>query len=396
MRALGTSPMCWDQVSFLDVCDIQGGTQPPKDEWISDAREGYVRMLQIRDFTQPGRAKIEYVKDSSKLKKCDNEDILIGRYGASVGKILHGLSGAYNVAIAKCILDHDRIDRDYLLMWLQSSHFQNSIQNFGGRAAQAGFNKNDLGELQIPLPPLEEQKRIAGILDAADILRAKRREALSKLDDLLQSTFLDLFGDPVTNPKGWEAKKLEDLCLGITDIDHKMPKAVESGIPFVSAKDLADDGSISFEDVKQISEEDFKRLARKGKPQKGDIIYSRIGVKLGKARLVEVDFEFLASYSCCTIKPNTRLMHRHFLCYLLDSPFILRQAHSGVRAIAVPDLGLGKIKAFKIITPPFDLQQRFAEIVSSVEEQKAKMRKHLEQLDDLFASLQQRAFRGDL
>jgi len=199
----------WDRVSFLDVCDIQGGTQPPKDEWISKAREGYVRMLQIRDFTQPDRPKVEYVKDSSKLKKCEDEDILIGRYGASVGKILNGLSGAYNVAIAKCIFDHQKIERDYLLFWLRSSHFQNAVQNFGGRAAQAGFNKTDLGELHIPLPPLAEQKRIAEILDAADALRTKRRESLAQLDTLLQSTFLDMFGDPVTNPMGLPKETLK-------------------------------------------------------------------------------------------------------------------------------------------------------------------------------------------
>lgn len=380
MRALGTSPMCWDQVSFLDVCDIQGGTQPPKDEWISDAREGYVRMLQIRDFTQPGRAKIEYVKDSSKLKKCDNEDILIGRYGASVGKILHGLSGAYNVAIAKCILDHDRIDRDYLLMWLQSSHFQNSIQNFGGRAAQAGFNKNDLGELQIPLPPLEEQKRIAGILDAADILRAKRREALSKLDDLLQSTFLDLFGDPVTNPKGWE-KLLEDRSIGwerctlgdqITlqrgkDITKKSAKPGK--IPVISS------GGVSFFHDKAFVSGPGVLLGRKG--------------SVGKVHFSNVDY--WPHDTTLFVKDFKGNLPRFVYFFFKQFPISHYEASA-----ANPSLNRNNLHPVKVLWPPLDLQQRFATIVESVEEQKAKMRKHLEQLDDLFASLQQRAFRGDL
>jgi type I restriction enzyme S subunit len=372
--------MCWDQVSFLDVCDIQGGTQPPKDEWISDAREGYVRMLQIRDFTQPGRAKIEYVKDSSKLKKCDNEDILIGRYGASVGKILHGLSGAYNVAIAKCILDHDRIDRDYLLMWLQSSHFQNSIQNFGGRAAQAGFNKNDLGELQIPLPPLEEQKRIAGILDAADILRAKRREALSKLDDLLQSTFLDLFGDPVTNPKGWE-KLLEDRSIGwerctlgdqITlqrgkDITKKSAKPGK--IPVISS------GGVSFFHDKAFVSGPGVLLGRKG--------------SVGKVHFSNVDY--WPHDTTLFVKDFKGNLPRFVYFFFKQFPISHYEASA-----ANPSLNRNNLHPVKVLWPPLDLQQRFATIVESVEEQKAKMRKHLEQLDDLFASLQQRAFRGDL
>jgi type I restriction enzyme, S subunit len=175
-----------------------------------------------------------------------------------------------------------------------------------------------------------------------------------------------------------------------------MPIAAEEGVPFISAKDLSDDGRISFENIKRISQEDFRRLSRKSKPEKGDIIYSRIGVNLGKARMVEVDFDFLASYSCCTIKPDREFVDLTYLCSLLDSPFILRQAHTGVRAIAVPDLGIGEIKAFRIIVPPLPLQREFARRVGAVEKLKAVQRASLAELDALFASLQHRAFRGEL
>ena len=182
-----TNPMGWEQMPFTDVCDIQGGTQPPKSEWISDPREGYVRMLQIRDFTQPDRPKVEYVKDRKSLKKCTEDDILIGRYGASVGKILEGLCGAYNVAIAKCLWDQDRIARAYLLTWLRSQHFQKSVTSFGGRAAQAGFNKTDLGELQMSLPPLGLQHRFAAIVDSVEQQKAAQRAHLDALDTLFAS-----------------------------------------------------------------------------------------------------------------------------------------------------------------------------------------------------------------
>jgi type I restriction enzyme S subunit len=249
---------------------------------------------------------------------------------------------------------------------------------------------------RLRLPPFSEQRRIAGVLDRAEALRAKRRAALAQLDSLTQSLFLDLFGDPTTNPKGFPTKPLDGLCRGITDIDHKMPVAVEKGVPFISAKDLTDDGRISFESVKQISEEDFRRLSRKSKPEQGDIIYSRIGVNLGKARMVEVSFDFLASYSCCTIKPNRELVDVIYLCSLLDSPFILRQAHKGVRAIGVPDLGMGEIKAFRIIVPPIELQREFSRRVIVLEKLKTAHRASLAELDALFATLQYRAFRGEL
>ena len=112
--------------------------------------------------------------------------------------------------------------------------------------------------------------------------------------------------------------------------------------------------------------------------------------------MVEVDFDFLASYSCCTIKPDRKFVDAIYLCNLLDSPFILRQAHKGVRAIAVPDLGMGEIKAFKIVVPPMDLQHEFACRVLAVGRLKTVQLASLTQLGALFAGLQHRAFRGEL
>jgi type I restriction enzyme S subunit len=323
----------------------------------------------------------------------DYPTLIVGRKG-SVGAVTYAPDGGWPIDTAFYVerLDADALDLRYLFYALRRCRLEERVIT----TSIPGLSRDDIYSARIPLPPLPEQRRIAAILDKADAVRRKRQQTLDLADQFLRSAFLDLFGDPVTNPKCWPVKKLDDLCLGISDIDHKMPKAVDSGIPFISAKDLADDGSISFKDVKQISKDDFNRLARKGRPRKGDIIYSRIGANLGKARLVEVDFDFLASYSCCTIKPRGALIDKHFLCYLLDSPFTLRQALGGVRAIAVPDLGLGMIKAFKIITPPLPVQRHFAAVVESLEKQKARRHAHLSELDALFASLRQRAFRGEL
>ena len=128
-------------IKIGEVFNFQGGTQPPKNEWKSEPMPGYVRMLQIRDFTQGKDKHIEFVKDDKKLNKCKADDILIGRYGASVGKILTGLEGAYNVAIIKTIPDESKIHKRYLYYFLLNPRFQNFIRNIGGRAAQQGFNK---------------------------------------------------------------------------------------------------------------------------------------------------------------------------------------------------------------------------------------------------------------
>lgn len=114
-------------MKLTDVCYFQGGSQPPKNQWSDEPREGYIRMLQIRDFTQDN-SKVEYVKITNSTKKCEEKDILIARYGASIGKILTGLSGAYNVAMMKVIIDEKIVDRKFIYNFLKSDVFQNYIK----------------------------------------------------------------------------------------------------------------------------------------------------------------------------------------------------------------------------------------------------------------------------
>ena len=143
-----------------------------------------------------------------------------------------------------------------------------------------------------------------------------------------------------------------------------MPKAVDDGVLFLSAKDLLNDGTINYSDnIKMISEEDFLRLSKKALPQKNDIIYSRIGACLGKARVVTKDILFLVSYSCCIIRPV--VIDSIFLATILDGNFVLDQAKKGTQSVGVPDLGMASIKQFLVPIPPLAEQQRIDEQLQS-------------------------------
>ena len=166
-------------------------------------------------------------------------------------------------------------------------------------------------------------------------------------------------------PPTWRWAYLDFLCEQIADIDHNMPKTVAHGVPFISAKDLKDDGTIDFSNSKMISEDDYERLSRKVQMRSGDIVYSRIGARLGKARIVYVDTRFLISYSCCLVRPMHEFVDKHYLQRFLDSNLALNQAHKGAQSIGVPDLGLGEIKEFRIPLPPLAEQHR---IVAKVDE----------------------------
>lgn len=150
-------PENWIYFSFTSLLDVQGGTQPPKSQFINEKRDGYIRLVQIRDFASDKY--ITFVPDTKKLRKIKKDDIVIARYGASVGRILTGLMGAYNVALAKVIYPQSLISKDYLFWLLKSEHFQAPLMQIS-RSAQSGFNKKDLSYFKMPLPPLNEQKRI--------------------------------------------------------------------------------------------------------------------------------------------------------------------------------------------------------------------------------------------
>ncbi len=148
----------WERIKLKDICKFEGGIQPPKSNFIYSHKEGYIRLLQIRDYKNDNNA--VYIPKTLKHKTCNANDIMIGRYGPPVFQILKGLSGAYNVALIKCVIDKSKIIEDWLYYFLKSENVQNHIIGLSTRARQSGINIKDLEELEIPLPNINKQKKI--------------------------------------------------------------------------------------------------------------------------------------------------------------------------------------------------------------------------------------------
>ena len=247
----------------------------------------------------------------------------------------------------------------------------------------------------IPLPPLEEQKRIAEILDRSQFLISKRQEAIALLDSLTQAIFIEMFGDPVTNPKGIKIVHLSEITTRITDGVHQKPNYTEDGVPFISVKNITT-GSLKFEDCKFISLNDHSKFTKRCKAERLDILYTKVGATYGRPALVNTDREFSLYVSVCLIKPNKEIVDPFFLNAALGTNAVKSQADRKIKGIGVPDLHLDQIQSFLIPLPSIEEQQKFAHRVEAVEKLKATHRASLTELQALFASLQHRAFRGEL
>ena len=373
------------KVSLTDICDFQGGTQPPKDEWIDQPAQGYVRMLQIRDFTQSDKNYIEYVKDTGKLKTCIGDDILIGRYGASIGKILTGLAGAYNVAIVKTIPDEKVVSKKYLYWYLNSQYFQRFISNVGSRAAQAGFNKNDLGAAQIPLVDKERQEEICEVLEKANKLISLRKQQLAKLDELIKARFVEIFGDFKNNSKNWPIVKFDELAK----IDGNMTTDYEkyADYPHIGIDSIEKEtGELKgYRTVKEDGVVSGKYIFT---PQ--HIIYSKIRPNLNK--VAHPDFEGLCSADAYPILPNPKNCNRIFLALAMRSDYFLDYILQFSARTNLPKVNRKEIAGFSMPLPPLSLQNDFATFVERVDQQKQTVQQSLEKLELIKKALMQEYF----
>lgn len=250
-------------------------------------------------------------------------------------------------------------------------------------------NKTQFSNMIIPLPPLEEQKHIADILDKASNLIDLRKQQLEKMDLLIKSKFIEMFGDPVTNPKGWDVKTLADICSLITDGTHQTPQYVEEGYIFLSSKNVTT-GKIDWSNIKHISENLHKELYKRLKPRKGDILLAKNGTT-GIAAIVDKDVIFDIYVSLALLRPKQNVVSLYLL-HGINNFATKRQFDDSLKGIGVPNLHLNAIREVKLILPPAELQNQFAEFVEQVEKQKTVMQQSLEKMETNYKSLMQEYF----
>jgi type I restriction enzyme S subunit len=182
---LGAIPKGWNVDSLATLMDIKGGTQPPSSEFLDVPQDGYVRLVQIRDYDTDAHP--TYIPDTKKLRKTQPMDIMIGRYGAAVGRILWGMTGAYNVALVKVEFNNE-YEQEFLRTYLLSEKFQGPLLMMSGRSAQSGFNKGDIASFKLAIPSakiLEKYQEVVLPIREKGLELSRENELLSKTRDSL-------------------------------------------------------------------------------------------------------------------------------------------------------------------------------------------------------------------
>ncbi|WP_020558917.1 restriction endonuclease subunit S [Thiofilum flexile] len=393
----------WPWVQANDVIDVRDGThESPK------YQENGIPLVTsknlvggILDFSSCSYISEDDHLAISKRSFVDDGDILFAMIGTIGNPVIVKKDFEFsikNVALFK--FSKSKVLNRFFLYFLESGLAKQQLLKNSRGGTQKFVSLKNIRQLQIPLPPLPEQKRIAAILDAADTLRSKRRQSIAELDALLQATFLEMFGDPVENPKGWEIISANDVFTELTygtSVKSFNDKRNNS-TPVLRIPNVAE-GKIDWSDIKFVSlnEKEIKKLRLK----KNDLLFVRTNGNpdyIGRCALFDSDCEAIfASYLIRGRINKTSKLDANFIKHLIEYPTYRHEVRREARTTAGNyNLSTKGIKNFRFITPSWDLQKQFARIVESIEAQKALQQKHLDELDHLFSSLQQRAFNGEL
>ena len=313
-----------------------------------------------------------------------------GKIALASVKNKHGF-GSTEFHVIRC--NQDKVDTRYLFNYLRQPKIRiEGEKRMTGSGGQRRVPKAFLEDLDIPLPPLPEQRRIAAILDKAEALRAKRREAIAKLDQLLQSVFLEMFGDPVTNNKNWREDKLlgdvADICSGITK--GRKTTSETKLIPYLAVANVQDK-FLKVDVVKEI--EATEDEIEKYKLKKHDLLLTEGGDpdKLGRGSLWHDEIPLCIHQNhVFRVRLNNKEINPIYLNWLVGSYRGKRYFLSVAKqTTGIASINLGQLKKFPLLIPPLDLQEKFAKIEEAVREKYMLEQKiSLEKIDALIGSIQ--------
>ncbi|NNG83126.1 restriction endonuclease subunit S [Acinetobacter sp. ANC 5378] len=397
------------KIKLSEICDLQNGYAFKSTDYVEESNTLSCRMSNIRlggifDIEYNSRYLPDSFAEKFKSFLLQDGDLVIAMTDlANDPKLLgvptlvqtNGKNILLNQRVGKLVIKNSsKVDNKYLQYVLNDPKTRKYYKKFASGGLQINLGKSDLLNVEIFLPPIDEQRRIASILDKADELRKKRQQSIKKLDQLLQTTFVDMFGDPVSNPKEWNLGKLGDVVHSAKDGPHVSPNYSETGIPFLSTRHVRA-GKIIWEDLKFITEEDAQIHWKKCKPTRGDILYTKGGTT-GLAAVVDTDIDFAVWVHVALLKTNHDKVRAEWLVSMLNTQYCYEQSQRYTHGIANRDLGLKRMVNIEMYLPPLDEQDKFVNFKNKLMKNNVLFQNSSSSFEKLFNTLQNKAFSGNL
>lgn len=368
-----------------EVCTIQYGF-PFDSAKFSDSNG--MPLIRIRDVVR-GYSETYTTEEYKSEYIVHENDLLIGMDGefniAKWGKT----PALLNQRVCR-LAPNASIDKDYLFYFMPIA--LKRIEEKTPFVTVKHLSAKELNKIEIPVLSLEEQRKIAETLSKVDKLIAFREQQLAKLDELIKARFVEMFGEPSSNPMGWLQTTVGAECYYIKDGPHKSLTDVGmgNGYPFISVRNIVN-GYIDFSTAKYISEADYKDAIKKCCPEKGDILYSKGGTT-GIAKLVDIDIKFANWVHLAVLKFNHNEFNGSFFEKMLNCDYCYKQSQMLTKGIANRDLVLSAMAQIKIYKPPILLQNQFATFVERVDQQKQTVQQSLDKLELMKKALMQEYF----
>ena len=322
--------------------------------------------------------------------------VLYGKLRPYLNKVvLPSFDGVCTTEILPILPNEEKLDRTFLWAILLSPTFVNWATSQISGANLPRLDPKLLAEYEIPLPPLTEQKRIASLLARADRLRQLRQTAHNLGDALLQSVFLEMFGNPLVNDKGWKVRTLRSVSSKFSDgpfgSDLKSEHYVSEGVRVIRLQNIGV-GNLIDNDQAYISEEHFAELS-KHRCLPGDVIVGTMGDPNLRAMILPDSIpQALNKADCVQIRVNPKICNNQFICWLVNMPQTLQLASGMIHGQTRARINMGRLAELEVPIPPLSLQEEFAGVVARVESLRGRMGESTRQVEGLFESLLAEAF----
>ncbi|MEI8224726.1 MAG: restriction endonuclease subunit S [Bacteroidota bacterium] len=386
------------------ISELESGSRPKG----GVTSEGEIPSLGAEHLDSDGGFTFKNVKRVSRefynsltSGKLSNADILIVKDGATTGKIsflsadFPFIEASINEHVFRIKIDENLAFPKYVFHFLKSDIGNRQIMRDFRGATVGGISRKFIDGVTIPLPELPEQQCIATILDHADSIRRKNRQILEKYNELAQSVFYEMFGDPEKNQYKFPVGTIRDL---VSEVKYGTSnKSSDKGsYPYLRMNNLTYDGNMDFTEMKYVDIKDDEKA--KYIVQNGDILFNRTNSKelVGKTAVYKKHEEMVIAGYLIRVRVNQKANSIYISAYLNSKHGKTTLIGMCKSIIGMANINAQEMQNIKILIPPVNLQNRFAEIVDRIEEQKKLTQKSFSKSEELFQSLLQRAFKGEL